>query len=134
MKGLLSSGSHVRGRNIGREAITLRLRVHAPLIRRGHTTTLTQEFTNVPCFACSINACNVSKLSLFKRDFIYENLQVPYHAARRAFVLYLCLQVDILFRGYIRLAPFFPKRCLIGFDETECCALISCFGRHEVTG
>lgn len=64
--------------------------------------------------ACSINACNASTLSLFKRDL---NLWKPSSAIPcrwRALLLYLCLQV--------------AKRSLIRLDEAECCALISCFG------
>lgn len=109
----------MRGRIVDREAVTLRLRVHTSLIRsRFRTTALTQEFANAPCLACSINACNVSSLSLFKRNFIYENLQVPYHAALGEHYCCICaFKMTSCSESSIHLAPFFAKRCPI--DSTK---------------
>lgn len=108
----------MRGRIVDREAVTLRLRVRTSLIRRFRTTALTQEFANAPCLACSINACNVSSLSLFKRNFIYENLQVPYHAALGEHCCCICaFKLTSCSESSIHLAQFFAKRCPI--DSTK---------------
>lgn len=116
----------MRGRIVDREAVTLRLRVRTSLIRRFRTTALTQEFANAPCLACSINACNVSSLSLFKRNFIYENLQVPYHAALGEHYCCICaFKLTSCSESSITLGAIFRKALPNRFDETECCALIS---------